>query len=568
MKAILLTAVIALFAPSMQRGRAGEPATPLTGTQTGNGVIRGIIQWPEAKQPLEGIPVTLQKSDAPGRPTQSTTTDSEGRFAFRNLTVGSYNITAEREGYTARIPFGLRAFATPATAQVLLTETESVADLRMSLIPGGAFTGRVIDADGRPAANVNVRALQNRYGKIVTISRNAITNDRGEYRVWGLFAGDYYLHAEPRTRANDVPALLPTYFPSASTIRTAVPLTLKAQAEMLADITLQRAAPIKITGRVVLPDANVQGQARFYLANEDVAVEGTAGLIAANVLNLRGAGGAGDFQIWAKGPGTYSLFYLFQGSSNAPEAYTAQTPLEIRTSDVTGVVLTASRTTGLDVRFNTGGDAALERQIPARLTLTLKDASSPFGSLAQVASSLGQPSTRPQNAGNTGGPVVQTFMRVSEGEYVLTSPIRFYDGYIADIRQRAESILNEGVIRVGKEPPPPVEIIVKRPGATIQGTVRNAAGQPLTASVVLIPDGVRRQNPVLYERSFANQGQFSMRGLAPGRYKLFAWDSTPGGAEELPEFIKQYERFGREVNLTPGTALTDIALTVIDGESK
>src|SRR5688572_28634237 len=135
---------------------------------------------------LKESPLFCRRAMLPGPSTKSTTTDSEGRFAFRNLTVGSYNITAQREGYTARIPFGLRAFATPATAQVLLTETESVADLRMSLIPGGTFTGRVIDADGRPAANVNVRVLQNRYGQIVTISRTVITNDRGENIVCGV----------------------------------------------------------------------------------------------------------------------------------------------------------------------------------------------------------------------------------------------------------------------------------------------------------------------------------------------------------------------------------------------
>ena len=65
--------------------------------------------------------------------------------------------------------------------------------------PGMAITGRVLDTAGRPVKNVFVTALHNRpvSGRtfsFVNARLRAMTNDRGEYRLGGLYAGEFCPH--------------------------------------------------------------------------------------------------------------------------------------------------------------------------------------------------------------------------------------------------------------------------------------------------------------------------------------------------------------------------------------
>ena len=40
-----------------------------------------------------------------------------------------------------------------------------------------------------------------------------------------------------------------------------------------------------------------------------------------------------------------------------------------------------------------------------------------------------------------------------------------------------------------------------------------------------------------------------MRDIAPGDYKLFAWESLDGSEYFDPDFLKQYEVLGRQVHV-------------------
>jgi hypothetical protein len=47
-----------------------------------------------------------------------------------------------------------------------------------------------------------------------------------------------------------------------------------------------------------------------------------------------------------------------------------------------------------------------------------------------------------------------------------------------------------------------------------------------------------------------------MRGVAPGRYRIFAWEDAPAGAHEDPSFVRRYEDFGESLEIVPGTPST------------
>jgi hypothetical protein len=71
---------------------------------------------------------------------------------------------------------------------------------------------------------------------------------------------------------------------------------------------------------------------------------------------------------------------------------------------------------------------------------------------------------------------------------------------------------------------------------------------------VLVPDPPDRKRSVLYRviPSEAN-GAFSITGVAPGKYKLFAWRQLDTEAYENPEFLAPYEARGKAVIVTPGS---------------
>ena len=124
-------------------------------------------------------------------------TDNNGRFVFHNLAAGSYRVFAERQGYL-RGEHGRRAANVPGTP-VVVVEGQSPPPIKILMIPTGVITGRVLD-DGRPARNVWVRAMRAVYRdgeRVLTLADYAKTDDRGEYRIFGLPPAAYFVSALP-----------------------------------------------------------------------------------------------------------------------------------------------------------------------------------------------------------------------------------------------------------------------------------------------------------------------------------------------------------------------------------
>jgi hypothetical protein len=63
-------------------------------------------------------------------------------------------------------------------------------------------------------------------------------------------------------------------------------------------------------------------------------------------------------------------------------------------------------------------------------------------------------------------------------------------------------------------------------------------------------------------------GKFNMDGIAPGDYKLFAWEAVPNGAWMNAEFLARYEGRGVAVSVTPtGSTPAKPELKVIPKEA-
>jgi hypothetical protein len=85
------------------------------------------------------------------------------------------------------------------------------------------------------------------------------------------------------------------------------------------------------------------------------------------------------------------------------------------------------------------------------------------------------------------------------------------------------------------------------------------------ATVVLVPDPPRRQRFDLYYAEGSNAtGRARFAGVAPGDYKMFAWDDVPGDSWQDPDFIRPYEDRGKPVHVSEGSS-ENVELRVLPG---
>jgi hypothetical protein len=95
-------------------------------------------------------------------------------------------------------------------------------------------------------------------------------------------------------------------------------------------------------------------------------------------------------------------------------------------------------------------------------------------------------------------------------------------------------------------------------GGQIDGTVLNTQQQPAGgATVVLVPGtGLREQTRLFKDVATDQTGHFSVKGIAPGDYKLFAWEDIEPGAYQDPEFLKPFESLGETFSIREGSRET------------
>ena len=81
--------------------------------------------------------------------------------------------------------------------------------------------------------------------------------------------------------------------------------------------------------------------------------------------------------------------------------------------------------------------------------------------------------------------------------------------------------------------------------------------------VAVVPDELRRTTLRLFKSQTTDQyGKFDLHGLAPGEYKLFAWEGIENDAWEDEDFLKGFEDKGTKIEVRNEDAVTT-NLTVI-----
>jgi hypothetical protein len=197
------------------------------------GIITGRVVTEDGSE-LPGVTVTLTPVAADRRAISrgsqnQTSTDEDGNFKFTGLAPYVYSVSASSvKGYVSS--------PVPVSERQDSGYHRIGANVTITMIKGGAITGRVTNALGEPVIGVQVNAAMARGAEGNPdrggSSRSDFTDDRGVYRIYGLSPGTYVVftrksfHPFPSPYDKDGP----TYYPS-STRETAAEITVTSGGE-------------------------------------------------------------------------------------------------------------------------------------------------------------------------------------------------------------------------------------------------------------------------------------------------------------------------------------------------
>src|SRR5262245_53418823 len=165
---------------------------------TGSSVIRGRVIDASTGAPLRKAAVRIFGPQI--REMRSAITDAEGRYEFIDLPAGQFNVNVTKAGYVD-LAYG-QTSPGEMGKQLRVGDKQVVEKVDFTLPRGAVITGRVLDEFGEPVADAQVSVLRNSFTaagpRPVNAGRFATTNDIGEFRLFGIAPGQYFLSASYR----------------------------------------------------------------------------------------------------------------------------------------------------------------------------------------------------------------------------------------------------------------------------------------------------------------------------------------------------------------------------------
>ncbi len=491
--------------------------------------IQGQVVNALTGEPLAKVHVKLGDVREGGN-TNASTTDSSGHFALRNLVPGTYQLYARRNGFLDS-QYGPRG-GTP----LALRAGQELRDLVIRMTPQGVIMGRILDEQGEPLARVEIQAMRYGYGlgrRQLQNSNSASTNDLGDYRIFDLNPGRYYLYAFNRAAPDVVEgggeqAYPPTYYPGTYDAASAGAIEVSAGSQLRGiDMTLARTRTVRVHGRVTSALGARSRNIAVFLAHHNYP-----GVYSPNMTNVRDL--EGNFELHGVTPGSYTITAQVMDEG---KRYAAQMPVEVGNTDVENISLVVAP--GLDLTGHVAVEGTADLSL-SRLSVLITG--------PQAFSQMGMTRAVVKEKG------VFTLQNVLRDRYQLSMSGLPENFYIKSIRVGTEDAFESG-LNFTSGAVGPIEIVLASNGGRIDGTVLKAQQQPAGGAIVaLVPESRLRDQARLFKDVIADQnGHFIIKGIAPGEYTLFAWEDAESGAYADPDFLKTFEKLGKAISLREGS---------------
>jgi hypothetical protein len=446
--------------------------------------IVGTVVNSVTGEAIGGASVQIENA---GKSPYHTTSDAQGVFRIEGVADGPYTAIAFKNGFLtvwdekARRPFQVIAGLDPV-------------QLKVSLIPQGRISGRVLDGDNRPLAGADV-ALEEGTG----------TGQSAQTDVSGSFSfiappGSYLLSARPPVKLAPPPpvadqhyAWSKTWFPGVTATSAAQKILIRPGVELMGqDITLRAVNAYSIHGRIRDSNGDPASKVAIQLSRAEDYEHPERTTV---------SGKDGSFEFADISDGAWRLASNVSGKDFVWRAFAS-------------VTVTGRDADEVDLRLNA------PFSVPVDFLLETSDATVKIPGNVVLAPEWGGAS--PVSNRNKDG--TYRIDGLYPGRYRVNAPPFAQSGYyLASISLGEQDIL--GKIVEFSADSAPLKVVYRSDGGTLRGTVENCGNATIAVA----------QRDVLSVR-FAHctdGGHFEIPNLRPASYYAFAFDQLPANTSDF-----------------------------------
>ena len=548
--------------------------------KTGTGRVRGRVLSTDAGTPVRRAQVRINGPDIGSK---TALTDTQGRYEFSDLPSGRFTLTASKSGYVS-MQFGqTRPFE--SGKPIDLTEAQVLDKTDFALPRGSVLAGRIVDEFGEPVAEAEVQAMRMQFtnGKrrLTPSGRTASTNDLGQFRIYGLPPGEYYVSAQLRnmnmmifdmagggaggpTGSNQTSGYAATYYPGTASPADAQRVAVAVGQELgSVDIQLQPVKLAKITGTAVGSDGKPMSGAMVMLmpTMRDAMQFMPGGSSRTNK--------DGQFTLTGVAPGEYSLqvqsggamisaagaamsftFRTVDGASDNPQAPQerefATMSVNVAGDDINGMVVVATR------GAKASGTVTFASGMKPDGLNTMRIMPTPTDDNPGPVMTLGGAAVKDNGTFELEGLVGNRIFRMMNPPKGWVTKAVHFNG---------EDVTDKGIDFKPGQDLEGIEIELTNKTTSITGSVKDDQGNALKDyTVVIFPEDQTKwglaQNRWTSTARPDQQGQFKINNLPPGAFYAIAVDYVAQGDWSDPEWMARAAKRATRFTLDEGAAKT------------
>jgi hypothetical protein len=448
------------------------------------------------------------------------TSDAQGHFELKAIPAGRYSFLAEHRGFVRQHYKASNHDDRPIFS---LMAGQKVDDVLFRMTAAAVIAGRVTDEEGEAMSRVQIVAMRRptedeaeeetvyeRKKNPMTTVGSAITDDRGQYRIFGLKPGEYYIRGddsvEPDSKVTDSgeqyslnqalgSEYASVYAPGVVQLSQAPVIPIKAGEEAQADLVMKHVRTVQIAGHVI----GNKGPA----ANAMVELEPAE---AVDVSFERGdrTDEKGEFKLRNVAEGSYFIQVYLKDDAMPIYQGRARKKIEVTGDNIDGLVISLGQGSIIQGKIKVEGSSSVALD---QLEISLRPADDDQG---------------------TGGYALVkkdgTFeiRSVAEGGYIFSLFGLEHDVYVRSVHYGSEDALEKGV-QVESGATGTIEVTVSSNGAELEGSVTDEKGAVAGARVRISPDPLTDYNHSRRRSASTDQfGHFSAKGIPPGKYMVTA----------------------------------------------
>lgn len=520
-------------------------------------MIRGQILAADNGAPIRRAQVRINAAEV--RESRVATTDAQGHFEIKELPAGRYTMTASKAGFVT-LQYGQRRPSESGTP-IELGDGQTLEKIAIALPRGSVLGGRITDEFGEPVANANVSAWRYGYAggarRMMAAGPNSRdnTDDQGQFRLFGLPPGEYYVSATLRTSGPEVtdPTGEPsgyaaTYYPGTTNVAEAARVTLAVSQENTGvSFGLIATRLVRVSGQVITSAGGPAGSGMVLLvpagANGRPAIATQQGGANTRIDQT------GTFRMSNVAAGRYQL----QARSGGRDFEIARMDLVVGAEDVNGLTLVTApgATLAGSVVTDTGEPFDFK---PAQL---------------QIAARPGSPDATGVGQGAGGSRVRDDWSFALRN---LTDTVLIRTAPPAGWMLKSVVLNGQDITDVPTEFAPGqavsgMLIVLTKKVTTLSGLVTDAKGNPvLDATVVVFPGNEKLwtyQSRFIKAARPDQDGRYRMIGLpGPEDYLVVALQGLEDGQAGDPEFLASIRDAAAKLGIGDGeTKAVDVKLS-------